>query len=239
VREESAPAPSARAPGAPAAGFAVVELFTSEGCSSCPAADESLARIAARAEHDAARVFPVELHVDYWDYLGWRDRFDDPRFSSRQAGYRTLNSATYTPQAVVNGEHECVGSDEARLSDLIAQSLTRGATTALTLSASWSNARVSVRYQSQSDEPAQTLNLFVVEARAESAVTRGENAGEHLAHRNIARNFATRSLATGHDDGTWDAGLPEDFSPSGARVLAFAQRAPQGAITGAALTSIE
>src|SRR6185369_14315161 len=86
----------------PKPGVALVELFTSEGCSSCPAADAVLARIAKEAERSGARIFTVELHVDYWDYLGWRDPFDDARFSARQAGYRTLSGSTYTPQAVVN-----------------------------------------------------------------------------------------------------------------------------------------
>jgi hypothetical protein len=88
-------------------GIAVVELFTSEGCSSCPSADATLARVAERAERAGRNIFPVELHVDYWDYLGWRDPFDDARYSERQATYRALSGSTYTPQAVVNGLSDC------------------------------------------------------------------------------------------------------------------------------------
>jgi len=218
-------------------GIAVVELFTSEGCSSCPSADATLARVAERAERAGRNIFPVELHVDYWDYLGWRDPFDDARYSERQATYRALSGSTYTPQAVVNGVSDCVGSNEARLSSLIEAELAKPATTQLQLSARFSAAGVQAHYQIDASEPAQTLALIVVEARRESAVLRGENAGERLAHRNVARAFATRPLAPGHGAGDWELALPAGFVRDGARVLAFAEGA-HGGITGAALVGI-
>jgi hypothetical protein len=214
-------------------GVAVVELFTSEGCSSCPPADATLASVSERAERAGQSVFAVELHVDYWDYLGWRDPFDDARFSARQAGYRPLSGSTYTPQAVVNGERECVGSNAAQLDALIEQALATTATTALALSASFSSTGVLVRYASDSAEPAQRLNLLVLERASESRVTRGENAGERLVHHNVARAFAQQPLTAGHVAGSWQAALPAEFTRAGARVLAFAQRAEQGRITGA------
>lgn len=213
-------------------GVAVVELFTSEGCSSCPAADAVLARVANAAERSGARIFTVELHVDYWDYLGWRDPFDDARFSARQTGYRALSGSTYTPQAVVNGEKEAVGSDESRLNELIAQVLKVPATTRLMLTAEWSDGGLLVRCAGDAAE-AQTLNLFVLETRAESAVSRGENAGEHLQHRNVARAFESRSVPSGQFQATWRAQLPPDVSRSGVSALAFAQRRHQAGITGA------
>jgi hypothetical protein len=220
----------------PSPGVAIVELFTSEGCSSCPAADAVVARIAATAERTGSPVFTIEQHVDYWDYLGWRDPFDDARFSDRQAGYRTLNRSTYTPQAVVNGVQEALGSDEPRLNKLIALALATATTTRLELLAEWSNASQLVHCQGDGAEPRQTLNLFVLETRAESNVKRGENSGEHLQHRNVARAFDARQISAGHFQATWQTGLPSGLSRAGVSVLAFTERRPQLGITGASLT---
>lgn len=215
-------------------GVAVVELFTSEGCSSCPAADLALARVARRAEVSGAPIFTVELHVDYWDYLGFRDPFDDARFSQRQAGYRHLGGSTYTPQAVVNGTKEAVGSDESRLSRLIEQALTVPVATRLTLAAAWDHDSLLVRCSGDGVEASQTLNLFVLEDEAESAVTGGENAGERLHHRNVARAFEARSVPGGHFQAAWPAPLPAGSARHGVSVLAFTERPHQAGITGAA-----
>ena len=108
-------------------GVAVVELFTSEGCSSCPPADRVLSRVASRAAAEALPVYTLSFHVDYWNYLGWRDRFSNPNYSERQHGYSAIspNGGSYTPQAVINGESECVGSDASQIDALIAAALTR------------------------------------------------------------------------------------------------------------------
>lgn len=220
----------------PNPGVAVVELFTSEGCSSCPAADAAVARIAAAAERNGSPVFTLEQHVDYWDYLGWRDPFDDARFSQRQAGYRALSHSTYTPQAVVNGREETVGSDESRLRELISRALAAAVTTRLELTAGWSDAGLRVRCQGEGFEPEQSLNLFVLEARVESRVTRGENSGEQLQHRNVARAFDTRRISAGHFEASWEPRLPSGLARADVRVLAFTERRAQAGITGATLS---
>ena len=97
--------------------IAVVELFTSEGCSSCPPADENLRRIEGVAAMLDQNVFPLSFHVDYRNRLGWKDPFSQVAFSDRQREYaELLKSDTYTPQLIVNGTSEFVGSDR-RLSD--------------------------------------------------------------------------------------------------------------------------
>jgi len=232
-RTESPTVPALSAePPEPYPGVAVVELFTSEGCSSCPAADAAVARIAKKAERSGTNVFTIELHVDYWDYLGWRDPYDDARFSQRQAGYRGLGNSTYTPQAVVNGVTESVGSDESRLNELIAQALSTPAATRLTLTAEWTDGSLLVRCDGEGAE-SQTLNLFVIERSAESAVARGENAGERLQHRNIARAFDARWVPGGRFQATWRAPLPAGVSRGGVSALAFTERGRQAGITGA------
>ena len=100
-------------------GFAVIELFTSEGCSSCPSADEAVTEI---AKENAETVFVIGFHVDYWNNLGWKDQFSDHGYSERQKQYASifnLNSI-YTPQVIVNGKKEFVGSDRGQLKKTIA-----------------------------------------------------------------------------------------------------------------------
>src|SRR5258706_12849303 len=103
-------------------GFAVVELFTSEGCSSCPPADEAMIRLAKEfPEH----VYFLGYHVDYWDQLGWKDEFSNADYTERQQHYSTVfgENSIYTPQAIVNGEKELVGSREGELRNIIQQDL--------------------------------------------------------------------------------------------------------------------
>ena len=101
----------------------VVELFTSEGCSSCPPADAVLARLKRDQPVDGAEVIALSEHVDYWNYIGWADPFSAKEFSARQSGYaRALNlDQVYTPQAVINGHAEFVGSDQGRAEQEIAR----------------------------------------------------------------------------------------------------------------------
>ena len=115
------------------AGFSVVELFTSEGCSSCPPADKVLATIKEAYANDP--VFILSYHVDYWDRLGWKDVFSKPAFSARQYQYvQWLNlSSAYTPQVVVNGVKEFVGSQEYMLRNIITNDLKNKAVVQLEL----------------------------------------------------------------------------------------------------------
>ncbi|HLX67565.1 MAG TPA: DUF1223 domain-containing protein, partial [Puia sp.] len=128
------PAPSSVLTG-PAKGFAVVELFTSEGCSSCPPADQLVARI--QQEDQDQPVYILVFHVDYWDRLGWKDAFSDKRYTQRQNLYASwLNlQSIYTPQIVVNGRKEFVGSQESTLRNAIHSSLDEAPGAELTLSA--------------------------------------------------------------------------------------------------------
>ena len=92
--------------------FAIIELFTSEGCSSCPAADKTVAKL---AQEFAGKVYILGFHVDYWNYLGWKDAFSDSKYSERQKEYAAVFKldGVYTPQVVVNGSRELIGSKES------------------------------------------------------------------------------------------------------------------------------
>jgi hypothetical protein len=182
----------------PAPGFAVVELFTSEGCSSCPPADDLLASLREQAERSGKPVFVLSFHVDYWDSLGWPDPFAAPAYTERQQAYgRALGQrGIYTPQMVVNGVEAFVGSDRAHATSAIEQALARPAGAALSLApvvdATRAAGAITVRYRISGAPLASggELSLALVERGLESRVARGENAGRTLRHENVVRAFA-------------------------------------------------
>ncbi len=163
----------------------VVELFTSEGCNSCPPADAYLAELAKRPD-----VLALAFHVDYWDYLGWTDRFASPEFTRRQRAYAAaLRSAmVYTPQAVVDGANHVVGSDRVRLDRLIDEAKAIGS--ALAIDLAWSdqgNLQVSIPAANFGGDATVWFVRFDTEGTSE--VTDGENAGKTLHHVNIVREL--------------------------------------------------
>ena len=115
--------------------FAVVELFTSEGCSSCPPAESNLVYFTEKARTEGKRIFPIELHVDYWDYLGWKDPFAQNKFTQRQRMYAQLKrlSSIYTPHMIINGKHMPPGYDRKKAEKLIAEELQNPAASHLSL----------------------------------------------------------------------------------------------------------
>jgi hypothetical protein len=238
------PEPEAHAPatGAPALGkgVAVVELFTSEGCSSCPPADRVLSRLASRAASDALPVYTLSFHVDYWNYLGWRDRFSSADFSERQRGYASINPSggTYTPQAVINGQTECVGSDASQIDSFVAAALKQQSRTAIELTAHRTEAAIEVSYRVSGDTTGRVLNLALLEPRAESAVKSGENAGERLSHVNVVRAFSTHALAAG-SAGTSSFKPNTDFGARHVVVVAYVEDSTQRDISGAAALELD
>src|SRR5476651_2318953 len=112
-------------------GFVLIELFTSEGCSSCPPADELVARV--QKEDKDKPVYILAYHVDYWNNLGWKDQFSSPAYSQRQRQYAAwLKAEVYTPQIVVNGKKEFVGSEEGTLRNAIQSGLQKQDNSGLT-----------------------------------------------------------------------------------------------------------
>ncbi|MEO6602714.1 MAG: DUF1223 domain-containing protein [Polyangiaceae bacterium] len=218
-------------------GVAVVELFTSEGCSSCPPADRVLATLAARAKAASLPVFPLSFHVDYWNYLGWRDRFSSASYSERQREYGPISAGggTYTPQAVVNGEAECVGSDASRVDALIASALKRPSRTQIALEARRGEHGIEVSYRVSGETTARVINLALVEPRVETAVERGENGGERLVHVNVVRVFSSRPLSEG-TAGSWSppASPSADFQARRVGVVSYVEGVTQRDVSGAA-----
>jgi hypothetical protein len=162
--------------------MAVVELFTSQGCSSCPPADVVLGELAQRDD-----VIALSLHVDYWDYIGWKDSFASREMTARQRGYARSLGATgvYTPQAVVGGLAHAVGSDRAALNALLAKAKRNAA---LALAVERDGPDLVLRLPA-ADPVTATVWLVEFDARHEVTIARGENAGRKLAYHNVVRRL--------------------------------------------------
>ena len=225
----------------------VVELFTSEGCSSCPPADRLLRELAAGQDVAGAEVIALELHVDYWNDLGWADPFSSPAYSERQASY--AGSRVYTPQMIVGGGEEFVGSDAKRARAAIARVAAEVAPTPVTLrrargdGAAANDTLVATVDVGAHAAPAE-LWLAITEDGLFTDVPRGENAGAHLLHAPVVRLLrAAASLPPSRSATTQrtSLGLAAGWKRSSLHVVAFVQergaRGP-GAISGAATSRL-
>src|SRR5215831_591337 len=163
----------------------LVELFTSEGCSSCPPADALLAELSARPD-----VLALSFHVDYWDRLGWKDPFSSPDATRRQQGYADrLGLATvYTPQIVVDGKWQAVGSDRAEVEHAL--DLARGNREEIPVALALGHSRARISLGPGGEGVAASVLLIGFDRRHVSAVKRGENSGRTLAHVDVVRGIA-------------------------------------------------
>jgi hypothetical protein len=199
----------------------VVELFTSQGCSSCPPADAFLAELA----RDRTDVLPLGFHVTYWNGLGWRDPFSLDAATARQRHYAALLSAdgVYTPQMVIDGRHDVVGSDRAAVLAAIraaADKAPAGPELRLTRQAG------SVTLDAGGGQGRATLWLIGYDHEHRTAIGRGENSGRSLLEANIVRGIVEAGVWTG---GSLHVSLPP---PQGERVAAILQ-ADDGTIIAA------
>ncbi|MFI5158630.1 MAG: DUF1223 domain-containing protein [Sphingobacteriales bacterium] len=213
-------------------GFAVIELFTSEGCSSCPPADAVVAKV--EKESMGKPIYILAFHVDYWNRLGWRDVFSSAAYSQRQNQYAhwLKLSSVYTPQIVVNGRNEFVGSEEGTLRNAIKANLAKNALTQISLSNITINQnKAKLQYQTQGKIANSVLLLAVVQKTAQTKVERGENSGRTLSHVQIVR--AIESISLKGDKGSASIQLPKGFNVHGSEVIAFVQNTSNGEITGA------
>ncbi len=218
-------------------GIAVVELFTSQGCSSCPPADVALAELHDWATDQGKPVYCLSFHVDYWNRLGWTDPYSQAEFSGRQSSYARSrgSSQVYTPQMIVNGTEEFVGSDRRASRAAVQSALAKAVTGVIKIEAKIgaNPGEIEVSYQVDGAD-GQLLNLALVQREATNDVPAGENSGRHLSHRQVVRAF--RSVEAGAGRATFR--LPEGLPAEGFEVIGYTQRAPGGTITGAARASL-
>jgi hypothetical protein len=216
--------PAVAAAGALVARPAVVELYTSQGCSDCPPADALLGKLAARSD-----VLALSFHVDYWDRLGWRDRFALPAAKERQFAYVRRNSEdwVYTPQVVVDGTDSLVGGDAARIERLLVAPRA-GVPVRIVVEAG----ELHVEVDATAGQPAAQVTLLSYLRQADTVIGNGENSGRTLREYNIVLSCATL--------GEWRGArasyrVPTASLPAGAeRVAVLLQQVGPGQIIGAA-----
>src|SRR5271165_1899030 len=175
---------------------AVVELFTSQGCSSCPPADKLLGELAA----DPSLV-AISVPIDYWDYLGWKDTLADPRNTARQKAYAHVrgDGQVYTPQAVVNGSIHALGSDKAAIEQAIARTRKNGAMSLPPVTIAIAEGRINLSVPEVADGSASAEAwLCGLMKTASIAIARGENKGRMVTYHNVARHWVKLGDWTGH-----------------------------------------
>jgi hypothetical protein len=217
-----------------AQGFAVVELFTSEGCSSCPPADEAVGRLDGASKN----LYVLSFHVDYWDNLGWKDKYSDAAYSARQREYGTLLHVDniYTPQIIVNGKTQFVGSNETQLKESIQASVAEIPQTEIRLKVlQETNHKIPITISSDGNAGFK-LNLALVQNSAKDFVQRGENKGKTLSHFFIVREF--KVLPNPKGSNTFYLDIPPDLSASQCSVVTYLQNTNDGHIVAAAGSSI-
>ena len=208
-------------------GPVVVELFTSQGCSSCPPADAMLGELAQRED-----VIALALHVDYWDYIGWQDTFALPEMTARQHGYAHAQGSTvvYTPQIIVGGQDHVVGVRPMAVADLIQTH--RNLPDPVSVSLERRDGQIALRAEAHMDppRPAMVVQVVTFSPREEVRIERGERAGTTSEHYNVVTSWQIVS--------DWDGAAPfaASIEPRADQPLAvIVQQAGQGPILGAAL----
>ncbi|SNT10561.1 DUF1223 domain-containing protein [Tropicimonas sediminicola] len=203
----------------------VIELFTSQGCSSCPPADELLERLAERDD-----VLPLALHVDYWDYIGWADSFARPEHTRRQKAYARIagSRSIYTPQMIIGGVEQIVGTRPMEVADAVMRHVQQGPAIDLDVERDGDTLRI------MSDTPATARGPLLVQLvrympHQVVEIGRGENAGRTLTYTNIVTEWSILA--------EWTGAEPLDLSaevPGPDAVAVIVQKAGNGRILAAA-----
>jgi len=207
----------------------LVELFTSEGCSSCPPADSLLTDLLSTQPVTGVRIVPLSEHVDYWNQLGWTDPFSSALFSRRQEEYaRETTDGVYTPQIVVDGATGIVGSDRARTLTAIREAAARPKGTIDLAWAGTGDTSIEIRTVASPMLAKSTVFLAITEDGLRSDVRRGENGGRKLAHSAVTRRLT--AVGTADASGAFARVLPlsldRGWQRRAVRVVVFAKREP-------------
>ncbi len=189
----------------------VIELFTSQGCSSCPAADKLVGELVL----DPSLV-SISLPIDYWDYLGWKDTLADPRNTARQKAYSKVRGdrEVYTPQVVVNGSVHALGSDRSAIEQAIAKSRQNTATLSLPVKLSIADGRLTITVPGGGEMRSDAEVWICGLAKAVTvAIKRGENQGKTITYHNVARRWVKLDAWNGKEH-TWTVPI-RDFGGEG------------------------
>lgn len=217
-------------------GFAIVELFTSEGCSSCPAAERLLKEI--EQEYAGRPVYVLAFHVDYWNKLGWTDKFSRAEFSERQYKYSALSMGQiYTPQAIVNGKEAFVGSDTEKMHLAVNNALKKK------MKLPQPQYKISIKdghmlldYTLDQTFKGNLLSVALLQRQESVQVSAGENKGKLLEHLNVVRSFYSEP-AFAHS-GTVSLDIPEGLASKGLHVLVYLQNQKNFSVISASELSL-
>ncbi|MEO5909623.1 MAG: DUF1223 domain-containing protein [Pelobium sp.] len=212
-------------------GFVLIELYTSEGCSSCPSADQLLKQI--REEYKGKQVYVLAYHVDYWNRLGWKDKFSDHRFSERQSAYANnfRSSSVYTPQAVVNGKDEMVGSATGQLKNAINKYLNKSSEIEFVAKVgNIGSSSMKVNFDLPAEAKNKNLIVNLVQKDVITNVKAGENGGRLLPHANVVRAY--QSILVEGNQKLVTIELPEGFKKEDYELISFVQDKNQGTVLG-------
>jgi hypothetical protein len=168
---------------------AVVELFTSQGCSSCPPADKILGELSSDPS-----IIALSMPIDYWDYLGWKDTLADSRFSARQRAYSRVRGdrEVYTPQVVVNGSAHVLGSDRPAIESAISRTIKSDAVMSVPVSMSLAGKQLNVSVAARKEHAAATHGevwICSITKAVPISIGRGENRGQKITYHNVVRNL--------------------------------------------------
>ncbi len=224
-------------PSAKAEPRAVVELFTSQGCSSCPAADKLLSEL----QSDPSFI-PLSLAIDYWDYLGWKDTLALPGHTGRQRAYSQMRGdrEIYTPQAIVNGVAQAIGSDRAGIESAVSQSYSSASPLSVPVEVTVAGERLSVRVPEREDATGSEIWLCPVSGSVSVGIARGENRGRTITYTNVVRRWIKLGNWSGKSE-TFSVpidAIKSDGVDAVAVILQNGSAAQPGAIIGASLTSL-
>jgi hypothetical protein len=210
--------------------FAILELFTSEGCSSCPPADRLLPQLA-----NDANIIPLSFHVDYWDRLGWKDPFSNSEFSDRQKEYakQFRLSSIYTPQLVVNGEYEMVGTNRPGAEAAIKKVFTEIDQVNIKIDGVKKENNCLV-FTTGLQGKLSNVNIIcaVVQKHAETNVKAGENNGAQLSHTNVVRTFKEQPA---NEKMNFEMAVPGEIANDNWKLIVYTQQKDNLKITGAAI----
>lgn len=242
--------PAANAGGGGAQTPVIVELFTSEGCSSCPPADDVLARMEKTQPIPGVEIIALGQHVDYWNYLGWSDPFSAPAFSERQGNYARAfaRDGVYTPQMIVDGRAEFPGGNQSKAREAIASANRNPkAVVSLEFAAEKQGARgesatqLKVRIEKlpavSAGNTVEVL-LALTESNLSTSVTRGENGGRTLSHAPVVRQLSVIGTANAEAAVAYEGQqvllLSRAWKRRNVRAVVFAQESATRRVLGAA-----
>ena len=218
---------------------AVVELFTSQGCSSCPPADKIIGELAKDPS-----IIAMSMPIDYWDYLGWKDTLADSRFSARQKAYSRMRGdrEVYTPQAVVNGSVHVIGSDRSSIENAIGATRKGDEVMSIPVTMTQSGKQITVSVAAASKVPAKHGEVWIcsISKSVPISIARGENHGKEITYHNVVRNLVKLGDWNGNP-GSWTVPLDSVAHDGVDAAVAYVQdgsRDEPGPMLGAAYTSL-